>query len=603
MPDPHLHYTVDCRMPEQHVFHVTLTFAGFGPGPHDLALPVWTPGVYALLDSPRHIFELRAEGRGGSLLPVSKIRKNIWRIDGDAEEVTVRYSVYAFDTWVAGAHLDDTHAYVSGAMLFFFVDGKVEVPVDLQIEAPAGWHVTTGLDQDGDDPLHFTAPDYDVLIDCPVEVGTQRTYTFTVDGKPHTVAFWGSGNQDDAEVVRDTQRIVEAQASMFGGLPYRHYAFIFHLGERREGGLEHLNSTTCTGSRFEFRPWKSYRRWLHLVSHEFFHLWNVKRIRPLMLGPFDYHEEVYTRLLWAMEGFTDYYSLLLLERGGVFKPSDYFEELAELVKQYESLPGRHVMDLSRSSFDTWIFLYTPDEDSPNRTISYYLKGGLVGLLLDMEIRRRTKNGRSLDDVLRLLYRRYGEGGLGFPEHVYRETVAEVAGGDMDEFFARYVDGVAELPLDEAFHEAGLEIRRSTKDPDADDGGEEPPEDDGSAQPHLAWLGVKTETRERRLFVQVSYTSGPCSGILDAGDEVIAVSGDRILTEEDLQKRLRDRSPGDAVTVTVSRRGRLLEREVVLAKAPADTYRIVRVAQPTPAQQGTYLSWLGTPWPSDRPESP
>ncbi len=602
MAGPKLHYTVDCRMPEQHVFRVTLTLAGFGPGPHDLALPVWTPGVYALLDSPRHVFDLRAEGSDGRRLSVAKIRKNVWRIDEDAEEVTVRYSVYAFDTWVAGAHLDDTHAFFHGARLFFFVDGKIAVPVDLQIEAPEGWHATTGLDRDRDDPFHFTAVDYDVLIDCPVEVGSQRTYTFTADGKPHEVAFWGSGNQDDAVVVRDTQRIVEAQAGMFGGLPYRHYAFIFHLMERREGGLEHLNSTVCTGSRFEFRPWKSYRGWLHLVSHEFFHLWNVKRIRPVMLGPFDYHAEVYTRLLWAMEGFTDYYSLLLLARGGLFQPSDYFEELAELIKQYESLPGRHVMDLSRSSFDTWIFLYTPNEDSPNRTISYYLKGGLVGLVLDMEIRRRTGGERSLDDVLRLLYARYAAKGMGFPEHVYRETVEEVAGGAMDEFFAGYIDGVAELPLDEALGEAGLEIRRSTKDPDADGGGERPPEGQDPTGPRLAWLGIRTQAREGRVLVKSSYTSGPSCGILDAGDEIIALSGDRVLKEDDLQKRLRDLSPGDRVAVTVSRKGRLLEREVVLATAPPDHYRIVRVEDPTPAQQSTYGSWLGTPWPSQEPEA-
>lgn len=599
LPTSVLRYTVDCRQPATHVLNVRLALEDLDPGPHTLTLPVWTPGSYEIKDYARHLFDVRAYGPDGQPLALEKTRKNVWRFDNPGGSVTVTYGVFAFEPGVSGLHVDATHAYWNGAGVFLFLDGRTDLPAELTIEAPPGWYASTGLDPAPDgDGLTFRAPDYDVLIDCPVEVGTHRRFGFDVDGKPHTVAIWGSGNQDDERLVADTRRIVETQAAFFGGLPYRHYTFIYHIADRG-GGLEHLNSTTCAMPRHRFKPFKHYRHVLGLISHEFFHLWNVKRIHPEALGPFDYNQEVYTRLLWAMEGFTDYYAYLLLRRGGLLSVRDYLDVLAEEIKRYEGLPGRKVMSLAESSFDTWIKLYKPDADSPNRTISYYLKGGLVALLLDFEIRRRTRRKKSLDDVLRLLYDRFGRAGRGFPEHAYQDAVEEVAGGSLADFFARYIHGVDELPLDLTLEEAGLKIQRLTKNPDRDrpEAEDEDEDRDEVSDPPVAWLGIETRTEGGRPVVATAYDPGPAAGLLYPGDEIVALAGDRIADEKALAERLRvDHEPGRTVTVAVFRRGRLELVDVTLGTAPPNQYRIKRVDQPTAEQAALYEAWLAEPWP-------
>lgn len=594
-------YTVDCLQPETHVYRIVLDVKGFGAGVHELELPVWTPGAYEVQDYSRHVFNVKAVAQDGHSVTIDKIKKNVWRLDSATDAFSVTYEVYAYQLAVDTSHMDGTHAYWNGACLFFTVDGQKDLPIDLFVKAPPGWYVSTGLPGDPSNEFHFRAPDYDILIDSPVEVGTHRRYTFVVEDKPHTVAIWGNGNQDDDKLVQDTERIVKAQAAMFGGLPYRDYTFIYHVSDTG-GGLEHLNSTTCDMPRQHFKPWKRYRGILSLISHEFFHLWNVKRIHPDMLGPFDYSQEVYTTLLWAMEGYTSYYGDLLLRRAELYSVSDYLEVMANLIKEYEKLPGRHVMDLSWSSFDTWIKLYKPNEDSPNRSISYYLKGELVGLIMDLEIRRRTANQKSLDDVLRLLFERYGRHGQGFPERAYQDAVETVAGSSMAEFFARYIHGVDELPFEEMLGTAGLELRRRTKNPDleTDDGDDTKKDENAKSDPPLAWLGIETKEDNGKILARVVYTPGPAAERLYAGDELIAINGERLTTVKALQDRLRaDWAPGDEVTVSFFRRGLLESRKVTLGDAPPNEYKIVRVKAPAESQRATYESWLKEPWPADK----
>lgn len=582
-------YTVDCTDPSRHVYRVSLALAGLAPGRHRLTLPVWAGG-YEIEDFSRRVFDLAVRAPAGDTVPVGKVSKNTWVFDAASDAVTVTYAVYAFDLGTTRSHLDDTHAYWNGGTLFFYLDDDKGRPVAVHVLAPEGWYASTALAGDPDDPLLFHAADYDELVDSPVEVGTHRRYTFIVEGKRHTIALWGEGNQDDARLVRDTRRIVEAEASLFGGLPYPHYTFIFHIAERSTGGLEHKNSTTCGFERFTFQPQARYRRALSLIAHEFFHLWNVKRIHPDMLGPFDYTREVHTHLLWAMEGFTSYYAALLLRRSGLYSVADYLELLAEDVKRYESQPGRFVMDLARSSFDTWLGEYHPNADTPNRAISYYLKGSLVGLALDLDIRGRTGGQESLDDVLRLLFQRYGQYDRGFPEGVYQETAEEVAGGSLAQFFGRYINGVDPLPLDAVLATAGLSLTRRTTVPgDGRDG--------DTASP--AWLGVSTQMEQGRPVVRTAYDPGPAAGVLDAGDALVALNGIRIPEGDALAERVAaNHRPGDRVELTVFRRDRLTTRPLVLGTAQPNQYRIERVAHPTAAQRATYEAWLGSEWPRD-----
>ncbi len=593
---PTFQFTVDCRKPGSHVYNMTLSIQNLPQGKHTLTLPVWTPGAYEVQDFARHLFDLAVEANGQTV-ETYHLSKNQWGFDTyqDGAQVVVRYKVYAFLLGVDTSHMDQSHAYFNGAQLFFLVDQYKDEPADVVIQAPPGWHVSTGLDMVDQNPFYYRASNYDVLIDSPAEIGTHRVITFTVDQKPHHLAIWGHGNEDADQLARDVQAIVEAQRDLFGGLPYDHYTFILHLSDRGTGGLEHLNSTTCGTARFAYRPRKKYRRVLQLFSHEFFHLWNVKRIHPEMLGPFDYNREVYTHLLWAMEGFTDYFADLTLRRGGLFSTKEYLENLADNIKIYEKKPGRLVQSLAESSFDTWIKLYKPDEDSPNRTISYYLKGDLVGTCLDLEIRHRTQSQYGLDEVLRRLYNRYGQHQVGFPESVYQETVEEVAGSSFEDFFTEYINGTTPVPFETFLRYAGLALERTYKNPESEEGDDK--SESKTRTTPLPWLGVDASLADNRnLVVKVSYADGPAAGLLNPSDHILAINGYQVTTDTELNDRITlDHNIGDPVEVTVFRRGKLETISVVLGAAPPDEVKIVPLETADDSQKTLYKAWLQADW--------
>jgi len=338
--------------PHTHLFHVTVEVDRLDGASVDLVLPSWTPGSYMIREYARHVqgFGARAAATDAPL-PWRKVAKDAWRVEtGGAERIRASYQVYANDLTVRTSHLDGAHAYFNGASVFMFVPGREAEPLRLRVEAPPDWQVTTGLDP-ADRPNEFLAADYDELVDCPVECGTHRLLAFEVDGIPHRMAIWGRGNEDEARLIADTRRIVEAQRDFFGGLPYRHYTFILHLLDGRGGGLEHRNSVTNQVDRWTFRPERNYERYLSLTSHELFHVWNAKRLRPAPLGPFDYRRENYTRLLWLVEGATSYYDNLLLTRAGLMAPERFLERLGEAIAQLQNQPRRLVQSLEQSSFD------------------------------------------------------------------------------------------------------------------------------------------------------------------------------------------------------------------------------------------------------------
>ncbi len=594
MAEPVLHYIVDCREPGEHVYRVALEIGNLPAARHTLTLPSWTPGSYEIADFARHVFDLTIEADGHPL-ETYHLKKNQWGFDThDIGSVVIRYKVWALELGVSTSHLDQSHAYFNGAQLFFLVDQYKEQPISVTIDAPPGWEVSTGLDRRDDDPYRFQANNYDILIDSPAEIGTHPIESFFVDGKPHQIAVWGHGNEDRHVLKADIQAIVEAQRDIFRTLPYQHYTFILHLSNRSTGGLEHLNSTTCGTRRFSYKSRKKYRRVLQLISHEFFHLWNVKRIHPDMLGPFDYNQEVYTHLLWAMEGFTDYFATLTLRHANLFTPKEYLDNLADNIKAYEKKPGRLVQSLAESSFDTWIKLYKPDADSPNRTISYYLKGDLVGMCLDLEIRQRTHNQFGLDEVLRRLYDRYAAHGIGFPESVYQETAEEVAGSSLQEFFQRYIEGTDPIPFEQFLGYAGLSIIRQYKNPDTDE--EHAPENLDQTEP-VAWLGIDAKTRDNGdLVVQHAYTDGPAVALLNPSDHLLALNGFQVSTLEQLKDRIsQDFSIGDTVEVSLFRQGQLLTVTVPLTAAPPDVVRIIAQPEATPEQKTLYETWLNTHW--------
>ena len=384
------------------------------PAQTDLVMPVWTPGSYLVREFERHVQDFTATERGGRALQWGKVNKNTWRIQtAAAREFVVTYRVYANEMSVRTNELNDRHAFWNNAALLMYVDGHLSAPSTLRVAAPPGWKIATGLPALAGRQDTFRAENFDVLYDSPVEVGPFKTLTFDVKGVPHRIIIEGEGNYDAERVRRDVQRVVEAEATMMGEIPYRDYTFILNLRPTGSGGLEHLNSTALIWQRFGFTKPSDYRDFLSLVAHEFFHLWNVKRIRPDALGPFDYTRENYTKLLWVAEGFTSYYENVFLRRAGLISDRDFLKPAAKAIQDLQETPGRLVMSVEEASFDAWIKYYRPDENSVNSQISYYDKGALLGMLLDLIIRKRSGGARSLDDVMRYLYTEYYKKGRNY----------------------------------------------------------------------------------------------------------------------------------------------------------------------------------------------
>jgi predicted metalloprotease with PDZ domain len=602
---PTIHYTLSMPHPQTHLYHVEVAVHGFDQTSYDFIMPSWTPGSYLIREFARHVQEFEAlDAASQQPLPWTKRSKNTWRVDASAgpTDVILRYKVYANELTVRTSHLDTSHGYFNGANLFVYLDGQRKHPVSLSVAVPyADWKVATGLPRapvtlgagngsgNGQqapehEPLprhHFHAEDYDHLIDCPVECSNHRLLSFDVDGVQHQIALWGHGNEDPERLRQDTQAVVQAARDLFGGLPYDTYLFILHLTERGSGGLEHRNSSSNAVPRWSFRKPAEYEKVIGLLAHEFFHVWNVKRIEPASFRDFEYRWETYTRLLWVMEGFTTYYTPLLLRRAGLITPERTLESFGEQMLKLLQTPGRHLQSAEAASFDAWIKLYRPDENTPNTSVSYYLKGSLLALLLDLEIRSRTISEHSLDDVLVTTYRNYTLHGQGIPEDAFQDICEQVAGGSLQAFFDNYVRGVAELPFEDYLGRAGLAMTYGWKD-------------EGSGR--RTGLGVRVKQQAGRAVVETVFADGPAyHADLSVGDEIVALDGYRV-SEATLDERLADRQPGDHVTLTLFRRDELREVTLALGQRPYNQVEIKPRPDATLEQQALYEAWLGAAWP-------
>ena len=583
-------YTLSFSQPHTHLYEVAFTIGNVNAPQIDLVMPTWTPGSYLQREFARNVQEFAALDESSRPLRWEKANKATWRVEtgsanGRARTVYVRYLVYANELSVRTSHLDASHAYFNGASVFMFVKGATDQPVKLKINAPAGWRITTPLALAPGSDGFYTAPNYDVLVDSPTEVGTHRLLEFDHRGKRHRIAIWGEGNFDEARLKEDFAKIVEQGALMFGGLPYDHYTFIVHVQQGIGGGLEHLNSTTLQTRPDAFSPRKHYLGFLLLTSHEYFHLWNVKRIRPKSLGPFDYENENYTRALWLSEGTSDYYGRLLLRRAGLMTSAEYLENMVAEIARYEQTPGRKVMSAESASFNAWIKGYRPDENSPNSAIDYYNKGDLLGWMLDFEIRSRTGGKKSLDDVMRYLDENYAQRGVGFPEEELKGVFEKVAGADFTDFFRRYVSGTDEIDFDSYLRMAGLQLRRTYKRSSLFDSGQK------SQQAPRGYLGVRTRAAGDRVFISNVIAGTPAyQGGLNSEDELVAIDGRRV-DESNVNERMDTLRPGQGVTVTVFRRGRMMTLNLTAAQKPFDRYAIIAVKQPSAAERAFYKSWL------------
>jgi predicted metalloprotease with PDZ domain len=590
--DYSLIYLLSMPKPHTHLYEVEFTIENVRTDRIDLQMPTWTPGSYLQREFARNVQDFSArDARTGEPVRWEKIDKSTWRIFAGgtrerARAVRASYSVYANELTVRTSHMDATHAYFNGAGIFMYVKGALDRPLKLRINAPAGWRVTTPLALAPDRDGFYIAPNYDTMIDSPTEIGTHRLIEFNAGGKPHRVAIWGEGNYDEAQIKRDLPRMIEQGALIFNGLPYEHYTFIVHIQPNIGGGLEHMNSTTIQVRPNSFAPRRNYVRFLDLAAHEFFHVWNVKRIRPEALGPFDYQSENYTRSLWVSEGVTDYYGQQLLRRAGLITAREYLAHLAREIMTYEQTPGRLEQSAESASFDAWIKFYRPDENTPNTAISYYNKGALLAWLLDFEIRKRTSGARTLDDAMRYLYENYALRGRGFPEQELKSVFERVAGSDLTDFFARYVSGTAEIDFDAYLQMAGLRLERGYRA-----GTEEENEAEIAQREAPGYLGFRTRATGDRVFVSnvLAGTTGYEAGI-NTGDELLAINGWRV-DAANVQQKIASLTPGQEVSLTVSRRERIMNITVTAARQPPDRYLIRPMKEVSAEQRSFYDGWL------------
>ncbi|MEX2572202.1 MAG: PDZ domain-containing protein [Gemmatimonadota bacterium] len=580
-------YELSLAEPHTHLFSVRVRLHG-GTGTVDLVLPSWTPGSYLMREFPRNVQDFEAHDSAGLPLGWRKLDKNTWRIEGgSSSSITASYRVYANELSVRTSHLDDSHGYVNGASVFVFARGMEGEEARVRVAPPAGWRVATSLHERADGT--FVAFSYDELVDSPIEIGNHRTIVWEQEGLPHRYAVWGPGEVDETRLVADTRRVVEVCSRMFGGLPYDRYLFILHVAPDGRGGLEHRASSSLLVS-LSWLAGDDYEKLIALVAHEFFHVWLGKRIRPTPLGPFDYTRENYTRNLWVVEGFTTYYTDLILRRAGLMSEARYLERLGEAIARLQALPGRHHQTLEESSFDAWIKFYRPDANTPNAQISYYQKGALVALALDLEIRRNSAGERSLDDVMRLLWERYGAEDVGFPEAGaggVQSVAEEVYGGSLEALFEGYVRGVAEIDFDAHLEAAGLELLASD-DADTPTGAAK------TATPTALETRLGLRVRESGGSLTVTHvlagTPGYEAGV-NAGDSMVAVDGGRATLAE-LGGRGRDGDAGDLVRLTLMRRGLLREVAVRMGPRPERRAKIGRVEAPSEQQETVRKGWLG-----------
>src|SRR5690242_1266 len=596
-----IRYTIVPERPEAHLYRVTCTVADPDSSGQRFALPAWIPGSYLIRDFARHVVSVRAESRGKPLA-IEKLDKHTWRAQPAAGPLTLTCEIYARDPSVRGANLDTTHAFFNGACVFPRALGREGEQCGLEILRPGGgryrnWRVATAMPGKDARPWGFgtyAAADYDELIDHPVEMGDFALASFRAGGVPHDIVVTGRHAADFRRLERDFKRLCEHHIGFFGKpAPMKRYLFLVTAIGEGYGGLEHRASTALLCSRDdlpregEAQVGERYRTFLGLASHEYFHTWNVKRIKPAAFVPYDLDRENYTALLWAFEGITSYYDDLALVRCGLIGTKDYLELLGRSITSYLRAPGRARQNLAEASFDAWIKYYRPDENSPNASVSYYGKGSLVALCLDLLIRDKTRGRKSLDDVVRALWLRHGLTGIGVEEDGIERLAEQVSGLELRRTFDEWLRTTRELPLRALLATHGAEMSLRAAESSSDKGGKRAASKNISG---LAMLGIRARAENGDSAVTHVLEGGAAqeAGIA-AGDVIVAIGGLRP-GRGGLDAALAKRRAGEPVTIHAFRRDELMSFEVRLKRAEADTCVL---AESTGARRRLLARWLGT----------
>ncbi len=525
-------YELSMENPNSHYFEVQMNVSEVKGKCLSIKMPVWAPGSYLIREFAKSVNLVKAKDSKGNELEVKKDNKNTWCvITNGAKNITINYEVYAFELSVRTSFLDDSHGYINGTSMFMYVDGEKDISGKLKIKPHSSFKkISTALKGKGNT---YSYTDYDELVDSPIEIGNQKEFTFTAAGVNHTIAMYGEGNYDIERLKVDMAKVVEAETKVFNDNPNKEYLFIIHNLTVGSGGLEHKSSTTLEVERWTYDE-NSYLGFISLVAHEYFHLWNVKRLRPKALGPFDYDNENYTDLLWVMEGFTSYYDELILRRAGFYSEDDYFNRLIGTINYVENQPGNKVQPVAHSSYDAWIKAYRHTENSMNIGISYYSKGQILAAMLDLHIIKTFNGEKSLDDFMQKLYTDfYKKSDVGFTEEEFQTTLESFIGEDMDWFIKNYVYDTETVDYKKFFDGIGVNIYNSTPG-------------------FEAFLGIRTRNSNGKLNITSVFKGSAAEAQgLSVNDEIIAVNGFRV-DDAEFKQLTGNLKTGDAFEVLLSR---------------------------------------------------
>lgn len=595
-----IHYKIGSSHPAAHYFDITLTIPRPDPAGQKLRLPAWIPGSYMIRDFARNIIEINATC-GEDKMTLTQLDKSSWLVETSFEPIEIKYRVYAWDLSVRSAHLDTTHGFFNGTSVFLEVVGQSDNPCEILIVRPAhedcsDWRLATTLkrsavvsyDNDFSFGL-FEAENYQELIDHPVEMGSFTQFDFQACAVRHDVILSGKFNCDTERLKSDLIKICEQHIKMFGEpAPMPRYMFLVMVVGEGYGGLEHRSSTSLLCSRFDLpQPGQSeltdeYRSFIGLCSHEYFHSWNVKSIKPKQYESPDLSSETYTPLLWAFEGITSYYDDLALLRCGCISTTDYLELLGQVVTRIQRAPGRKRQSAAESSFNTWSKFYKQDENSVNAIVSYYAKGSLIALCIDLKIRQTTNDEKSLDDVMRQLWLNYLKTGSGVAEHEIQQIISELAGTDLAVFLNQLIYQTTELPLKELLSTVSIKLKFRTSSGQLDKGGKE------SSDLLSGSFGANLKEAEGGLqIISVIEDGSAQQAGFSAGDVIIAIN-DLRASMKSYQLWLKLSDPGSSHKLLAFRRDEVMIFNVTLEKPALDTAML----EIEDTANKSLISWLG-----------
>ena len=565
-------YKIEFPAPQTHYASVTIEVNEISKNKEsiDFVMPVWAPGSYLIREFAKGVESVKSDS------DLEKTSKNVWQVKTNGKSsVKIMYEVYGFEHSVRTSFIDASHAALIPTSIFMYVDGMKDEKATLEIVKPENWKtISTSLkNKEGEDEI-FEIPNYDILADSPIEIGNQDILEFTAAGVKHSVIMYGKGNYDENKITKDMARIVEEATKVWGENPAEDYKFIVHNSRYGGGGLEHLNSTSLVVDRMSYGTEKGYLGFLGLVAHEYFHLWNVKRLRPFALTNYDYTQEQHTNLLWIFEGFTSYYDELLLTRAGFVDDNYYLNTLSGNISAAENKKGRNVQPVTEASFDAWIKAYRPNENSANTTVSYYGQGSVYAAMLDLMIIEATDTEKNLDDVMRYLYNEYyKKQKRGYTDAEFQAAVAKIAGKPFPSFFDNVVYGTQMPDYATYLGYAGLKLMISENT-------------------SKATLGIRASEGGGNLKIRsteresAAYKQG-----LNVEDEIIAADNFRVTSNGELSEILQYKGVGEEVVLLISRDGLLQTLTIKLEADDTKGYRIDKIENPSKKQQKVYQKWF------------